>query len=151
VRASRSAVIGATAWLAVVLVCSTLVWTVISRAGEGVTADEPSTRGPSTSTPRDTRTPAPPPPTSPATTPGSSEAAVERTWSGTGGVVVVVCRGAAAELGPASPDTGFAIDVDDTGPDRVQVEFEGQGDNDAETRVRAWCVDGEPTFEVDSD
>ena len=25
------------------------------------------------------------------------------------------------------------------------------GDNDAETRVRAWCVDGEPTFEVDSD
>ena len=124
---------------------------MISRAGEGVTADQPSTRGPSTSTPRDTITPAHPPPTSPATTPGSSEAAVERTWSGTGGVVVVVCRGAVAELGPASPDTGFAIDVDDTGPDRVQVEFEGQGDNDAETRVRAWCVDGEPTFEVDSD
>ena len=56
VRASRSTVIGAAAWLAVVLVCSTLVWTVISRAGEGVTADEPSTRGPSTSIPRDTST-----------------------------------------------------------------------------------------------
>ena len=150
-RASRSTVIGAIAWLAVVLVCSTLVWTVISRAGEGVTADETPTRGPSTSTPRDTSTRANPPPTSPATTPGSSDAVVERTWSGTGGVVVVVCRGAAAELGPASPDTGFAIEVDDTGPDRVQVEFEGQGDNDAKTRVRAWCVDGEPTFEIDSD
>ena len=159
-RASRSTVIGAIVWLAVVLVCSTLVWTVISRAGEGVTADETPTRGPSTSTPRDTSTPANTPPTSPSeTTPGTSTPpatpstplAVERTWSGVGGVVTVVCRGAAAELGPATPYTGFAIEVDDTGPGRVEVEFEGQGDNDAKTRVRAWCVDGEPTFEVDSD
>jgi len=150
VRASRSTVIGATVWLAVVLVCSTLVWTVISRAGEGVTADETPTRGQTTSTPRDTRTPASPSPTSPENTPGASDA-VERTWSGTGGVVVVICRGAAAELGPARPNTGFAIEVDDTGPRRVQLEFEGQDDDDAKTRVRAWCVDGEPTFEVDSD
>jgi hypothetical protein len=151
VRASRSTVIGATVWLAVVLVCSTLVWAVISRAGEGVTADQTPTRGQTTSTPRDASTPTKPPPTSPKGTPSSPDAAVERTWSGTGGVVVVVCRGAAAELGPASPDTGFAIEVDETGPRRVQVEFEGQGDNDAKTRVRAWCVDGESTFEVDSD
>ncbi|HET9423086.1 MAG TPA: hypothetical protein VFO49_18250, partial [Nocardioides sp.] len=94
-RASRSAVIGAIVWLAVVLVCSTLVWTVISRAGDGVTADEPPTRGPSTSTPRDTSTPANPPPTSPERTPGSSSppadpstpSVIERTWSGVGGVV----------------------------------------------------------------
>jgi len=162
VRASRSTVLGAAAWVAVVLVCSTLVWTVISRAGEGVTSDEPSARGSTTSAPRESGTSAPPSPTSPTTTRGTpstpsqpedppTPSAVERTWSGAGGVVVVVCRGAAAELGQALPDNGFSVEVDDTGPDRVEVEFEGQGDNDAKTRVRARCVNGEPTFEVDAD
>ena len=66
-------------------------------------------------------------------------------------MVVVVCRGAAAELGPTRPDTGFMTEVNDTGPQRVEVEFEGSGENDAETRVRASCVDGEPSFEVDTD
>ena len=164
-RASRSTVLGAAAWVAVVLVCSTLVWTVISRAGEGVTSDDPSARGSTTSAPRESGTSAHPSPTSPTTTPGSpgspgspsqpedppTLSAVERTWSGVGGVVVVVCRGAAAELGPALPDNGFSVEVDDTGPDRVEVEFEGQGDNDARTRVRARCANGEPTFEVDAD
>ncbi len=42
-------------------------------------------------------------------------------------------------------------EVNDTGPQRVEVEFEGSGENDAETRVRAECVNGEPSFDVDTD
>ena len=161
----RSTLIYVAIWVGVVMVCSTLVWAVISRAGEGVTSEETPGRSPSTSGPRGSGTPdtaptvspSPSPSTSSGTTPASptspvdpsTSSAVERTWSGVGGVVVVVCRGAAAELGTARPDTGFAIEVNDTGPDRVEVEFEGSGDSDTETRVRATCVDGEPLFEID--
>ena len=158
----RSTLIYTAIWVGVVLVSSTLVWAVISRAGEGVTSEEPPVRSPSTSVPRGTGTPATGPTVSPSASPStlgsptapldpSTLSAVERTWSGVGGVVVVVCRGAAAELGTARPDTGFAVEVDDTGPDRVEVEFEASGDGDARTRVRAECVNGEPAFEVDSD
>jgi len=153
VNVPRSTLIYTAIWVGVVLVSSTLVWAVISRAGEGVTADEPPVRSPTTSVPRGTGTPATGPSVSPSTSPldPSTLAAVERTWSGVGGVVVVVCRGPAAELGTARPDTGFAVEVDDTGPDRVEVEFEASGDGDARTRVRAEWVNGEPAFEVDSD
>jgi hypothetical protein len=161
VRASRFTVIFTATWLAVVVVCSTLVWAVISRAGEGVTSGETPERSESTSSPRNTGTPSTAPTISPSTAPNSSPpspgetpptpTAVERTWSGVGGVVVVVCRGTAAELRAATPDDGFAVEVDDTGPDRVEVEFEGRGDSDARTRVRVECVEGEPSFEVDAD
>ena len=159
-------------WVGVVLVCSTLVWAVISRAGEGVTSGQAPERSASTSSPRvtglpstaptispsasPTTSPTSPPPTEPTSAPTSSASppaptAVERTWSGVGGVVVVVCRGTAAGLNSATPDDGFVVEVDDTGPGRVEVEFEGQGDSDARTRVRAECVNGEPLFDVDSD
>jgi hypothetical protein len=162
VNVPRSTLIYTAVWVGVVVVCSTLVWAVISRAGEEVTSEEPPTRNPSTSVPRATGTTATAPTISPSdtpsTTPGSpttpvdpSLTAVERTWSGVGGVVVVVCRGTAAELGTARPDTGFMTEVKDTGPQRVEVEFEGSGENDAKTRVRAECVNGEPSFEVDTD
>ena len=159
----RSTLIYTAVWVGVVVVCSTLVWAVISRAGEGVTSEEPPTRSPSTSVPRGTGPPATAPTISPSDSPSTTPSspttpvdpstltAVERTWSGPGGVVVVVCRGAAAELGPARPDTGFMTEVNDTGPQRVEVEFEGTGENDAKTRVRAQCVNGEPSFDVDTD
>ena len=159
----RSTLIYTAIWVGVVVVCSTLVWAVISRAGEGVTSEEPPTRNPSTSVPRGTGPPDTAPTLSPSDSPSTTPAspttpvdpstvtAVERTWSGAGGVVVVVCRGTAAELGTARPDNGFMTEVNDTGPQRVEVEFEGSGENDAETRVRAECVNGEPSFEVDTD
>lgn len=63
--------------------------------------------------------------------------------------MVVTCRGDRAELDAAQPDPGYRVRVRDRGPDRVEVEFEGQ--DGAETRVRAECVSGEPRFEVDVD
>ncbi len=44
--------------------------------------------------------------------------------------------------------TGYRVEVDDRGPDRVEVEFEGS-DSDHRARVRAACADGVPVFEVD--
>ncbi|MBS45935.1 MAG: hypothetical protein CMH83_22735 [Nocardioides sp.] len=78
---------------------------------------------------------------------------MRRTWTGSAGVVTVECRGAAASLVGAQPSAdGYYVEVKDRGPGRVEVEFEGRGDEDgAETRVRAECVGGTPTFEVRSD
>ena len=50
------------------------------------------------------------------------------------------------ELQAATPAPGFAVEVDDAGPTRVRVEFEGQ-DDDARVEVR-W--DG-GTLDIDVD
>jgi hypothetical protein len=40
------------------------------------------------------------------------------------------------------------VEVKDRGPERVEAEFEGRGEQEgAETRVRAECVSGVPEFE----
>lgn len=63
------------------------------------------------------------------------------------------CTGTRAALDAAQADAGYWVSVDDGGPDRVEVDFEGQGENeDAGTRVRATCgASGRPVFEVDVD
>lgn len=76
---------------------------------------------------------------------------VRRTWQGQGGLVTVECRGSSASLVSAIPDSGFGVEVDDRGPDRVEVEFEGRGEIDARSRIRSSCVGGAPTFETDLD
>jgi hypothetical protein len=45
---------------------------------------------------------------------------------------------------------GYAVEVDDRGPDWVEVEFEADDGSETRVRVRASCVDGVPAFEVDS-
>lgn len=158
----RVVVAAAAAWLVVVVVGSVLAWAVISRAGEevsGDTTDIPSTTrsGPSdptrsTGPTDDPSSPSSSDPTSSASTsasPGGKP--VQRTWQGLGGFVVAECRGAAAGLIGAQADSGFVVEVKDRGPEHVDVEFEGQGDSQQESRVRAECVDGVPLFEVDTD
>jgi hypothetical protein len=167
-RVSRPILIGVAAWLLVVVVGSTMVWAVISRAGEGVVSADPPTSSaqpttepttdpskhptrrptitddPTSASPSATGSSAPPPTAEP----------VRRTWQGLGGTVVVSCTGAAVSLVGAQPDSGFSVEVHDRGPNRVEVQFEGRdddsgGEGEDETRVRATCTGGVPAFEID--
>jgi hypothetical protein len=158
----RTVVLGVLAWVLVVTAGATLVWTVISRAGEGVAGDLPVTATETTSpreTPseRATRTASPSessssPAPSQSTPSSSSEEPVaepaRRAWQGAAGIVIAECRGSAISLKGAQPASGWSVEVDDTGPDRVRVEFES---GDARTRVEARCAGGAPEFEVDVD
>jgi hypothetical protein len=121
---------------------------VISRAGEGVA----STAQPDVGDPAATRTPSPEPEREPEASsrepreqPGN-----RRTWHGAAGYVTVACDDGAASLPSAGPNPGWRIEIDDTGPDEVRVEFE-VGDGDGRVRVEAVCRTGAPVFEVDSD
>ena len=150
-------------WVVVAAAGATLAWAVISRAGDGVSggldslstaaasgsAGDPAagvtiTRSPSSS------------PSSPTSSPsgvsstgeGSADptqdlAVVARTWEGTAGLVSAECRGLAVSLTGATPHSGYAVEVDDTGPDRVRVEFET---DETRIRVEAECVGGAPVF-----
>lgn len=161
----RSVLLAVTAWVVVVALGSTMVWAVISRAGEGVVASndpdpaadssaadvEPSSPSPSptpTDTPTSTSTPSPSRTPSPTGSPPTP--AVERgTWEGAAGRVVVQCVGATISLVGAQPYGGYGIEVDARGPSRVEVEFERADDSDSRRRVRATCLDGLPRFEID--
>jgi hypothetical protein len=165
-RVSRPILVGAAAWVLVVALGSTLVWAVISRAGDGVVSAEAPTSSPQPSDPtavpttRPTITGDPSSPTSGSpsasatgsTSPPVPASPVQRTWQGLGGTVQVSCTGTAASLVYAQPDDGFTVEVHERGPDRVEVRFEGRDDeSDNESRVRAACVAGVPAFEVDTD
>jgi len=134
-RVSRPILVAVAAWLVVVAVGSTLVWAVISRAGDGVvSADSPASSAQPTGSPT----------TRPTIT--------RRTWQGVGGTVAVTCRGTSVSLDSAQPDSGFTIEVHERGPQRVEVRFEGRDDeSDDKSRVRAGCAGGLPVFEVDTD
>ena len=72
------------------------------------------------------------------------------TWSGAAGTVTTRCTGSRIELAGASASAdGYVVEVDDRGPDRVRVEFEGRGDETVpETRVEAHCAAGRPSYDV---
>jgi hypothetical protein len=166
-RVSRSVLVAVAAWVLVVALGSTLVWAVISRAGDGVvTADSPTSADPTTETTGPTQRPttrptitddptsddptSEPPPATGSTAPPAATTAVRRSWQGLGGTVTVTCRGAAVSLDSAQPDSGFTIEVHERGPERVEVRFEGRGEeDDSKSRVRATCRAGVPVFEVD--
>lgn len=144
----RTVVSAVVAWLAVVAVGSTVVWLVISRAGDGIApasapsiAPSPPATGPSTTPPHTDR---------PSTPASSGPTAQRRTWQGAGGLVTVECVGDAISLVATSPDAGFVVDPEDRGPDEVRVAFEGQGEEGRETSVRARCEGGLPVFEADT-
>ena len=153
----RGFVLGAVAWVVVVTAGALLVWTVISDAGAGVAGDLPAKAVTSTAGPQASGQSAPtatPTATGPAT-PSTSVSAppgdepVRRSWEGAAGAVVAECRGGAIALSSARPSSGWSVEVDDSGPDDLRVEFESA--DDARVRVEASCVDGAPSFTVDSD
>jgi hypothetical protein len=85
----------------------------------------------------------------PAPTAGPSPASnvVARTWDVLGGAVGAQCRGGAVELLYATPLDGWTVEVKHAGPDRVEVELRR---GEAETKVRAGCVDGVPQEQVEA-
>lgn len=165
----RRSVLAVLAWLAVVAVGSTVVWAVISRAGDGIapTADSgvvatSSGTGPAAPA-SSTRPPSRPPSRSPTRSPSRSPhrspgdpnspagpAAERRTWQGAGGLVIAECRGSAVALVSYSADPGFRVEVGDRGPEQLEVHFEGQGEEGRETELKAACVAGVPEFDVSS-
>lgn len=174
-RLPRSTLAAFGVWLLVVAVGSALVWAVISRAGEGVVSSEslsvPSASGgPAGTAPvpslSPTGSPTDGPTAGPTDTPSdrlsdspsdepsgvSSGPPVSRTWQGLGGTVVASCSGTAVGLVGAHPDDGFAVEVRERGPRRLDVEFEEHGEgSERKTRVRATCSGSVATFDVESD
>ncbi len=151
----RRFVLGAVVWVLVVTAVAAVVWTVISDAGAEVAGDLPVTTVTSTTTSTTSGQPAPDRPSEtgtaapPTSAPEQAAGPRRRTWQGAAGVVVAECRGGAIALGGARPASGWSIEVDHTGPDDLRVEFENA--DDARVRVEAACVDGIPSFVVDSD
>ena len=87
-----------------------------------------------------------------STTPPASTgpSASRRTWSGTGGSVVVECTGSRIRLVAAQPDGGFAVEVGNRGPEAVEVAFHGRGEEERESEVHAVCAGGTPRFAAES-
>lgn len=91
----------------------------------------------------------PPPSSSPSSPKPTQDSGVRRTWQGSAGAVTVECRGGSISLEGAQPNSGWSIEIDRSGPEEVQVDFESN-DGDRRTRVQAECVGGTPRFEVDT-
>jgi hypothetical protein len=124
-------------------------------SGPGPSAPPPSSPGPGPAPgpgpgPGPTSSPSSPPPQSspPPSQPPAEQQGVRRTWQGNAGSVTVECRGAQIELLGAQPNTGWSVEVEDRGPDRVRVDFE-RTNGERRTRVEAVCVGGTPRFEID--
>ncbi len=173
----RTVALAVAAWLVVVIAGATLVWAVISQAGQDVVDDpdaapaadgtngaDPSPGGTFSSSPSPSRSPSGSPtespsgpsPSGPSSGPSSGGGVpvtgtpVTRAWQGAAGYVAAQCTGSVIRGAGAHPNSGWTIEVDDNGPDRVRVEFE-TSDGDQDVRVEAFCVDGVPTFQVDAD
>ncbi len=144
----RSVFAAVAAWLAVVALGSTVVWTVISRAGDGIapTADpgvvatSSSPGGSTGSSPSASQGPSAGAPVGPV--------AVRRTWQGAGGLVIASCRRSSISLVSSSADLGFRVEIGSRGPEELELAFEGQGEEGRETTVKARCLAGTPEFDV---
>jgi hypothetical protein len=64
------------------------------------------------------------------------------------GTVVVRFDGTGVALVSASPAPGYAVDIEDAGPPRVELEFEGDGDD---VRFRARFEAGELVVSLERD
>ncbi|MDQ3500874.1 MAG: hypothetical protein M3488_07880 [Actinomycetota bacterium] len=72
----------------------------------------------------------------------------QTTLNSGGGSIIVSYRPEEVRLESVVPQAGFAYEINDDGPDRVEVEFEA---GDAKYRLRAeWTSDGFVT-EVEAD
>jgi len=159
-RPRRAVALGVAAWVVVAVAGAVLVWGVISRAGDGVSSGiealpsaEPSgePRSPSGSpdrSPTESSSSLRPTASSGTSSPPSSATPVARTWHDSAGAVSAECRGATIRLTGSTAYSGYSLEVDERGPDRVRVEFETE---ERRTRVEAECSGGEPVFSVDRD
>jgi hypothetical protein len=139
---------GIVAWLALAVAASAAAWGAVavvgdrgnlspvalpsSRTGSGEgTATRPPGSDPSTPEPGETGQPG-----------GATD-----TLGSPGGRVVVRCSSAqSVDQVAASPNPGFVMVQESTGPDEVEVEFVGEDD---QWRIRARCRDGVIDGEVD--
>lgn len=153
--ARRAVTLWVVGWVVVAAAGATLTWAVISRAGTGVSGGLEAVPGAATTgAPEATVTGSTlsPSPTGSSTggTGGTggpaTDSPVSRTWEGAAGVVSVSCRGAVISRDSAFAYSGYVMEEDDVGPDRVRVEFEN---DDGRTRVEARCVGGVPAFSDD--
>lgn len=140
---------------------------IVARTGPTTAAPSPDrTRppaSPSSSAPKPSGRPSSPataPTPAPATTPADpstspapeADATVQRrTWQGPGGFVSAECRGSRISLQAAQADAGFAVQVDERGPEEVHVHFEGREDEGRESEVEGRCRDGVPVFVAHSE
>jgi hypothetical protein len=145
VGSARVAVAGVV-WLLVVAGASLVTWTVIDDAGRDV-VNASAEQGSASPRPGPTSEAPTAEPTSDARQP--SPRLRVATWEGDAGSVVVRCRGPVASLAAATPADGWAVEVADRGPDRVEVELR-RDDPDGRTRLRSECVRGMPGFTVDT-
>lgn len=60
--------------------------------------------------------------------------------------MVIRHRPGEVELQAATPAAGYSVEIDDSGPDRVRVEFESE---DADIRVEAEWEGGELVVSID--
>jgi len=65
-----------------------------------------------------------------------------------GGQLAASCRGSAIQLTYATPANGWEMRLNDSGPEKVNVEF-FEGDTD--TKVEASCLGGRPVKKSESD
>jgi len=139
-----------------------LAWTAVSAVGGQVTSPPAGSLTPSqvaaaatlpvtttTAPPQPGGTDVPPPaPTTPPEEPSTTTTTApssSQTFESAGGSVGVVCSGATASLGFATPRAGYATEVHDTGPQRVEVRFEGDA---GKSRVTVTCTAGRPDAEI---
>lgn len=97
------------------------------------------------------KSPAPQKPSSPTLRAPVVPTSQDRTFSATGGQVSVRCTGNVIQLRIAQPDNGWRVQVENAGPDQIEVAF-GTGDEERHggTKVTAVCVGGTPVFRVES-
>ena len=126
--------------------------TTVPGAGPSATTS-PTTAAPATAT--TTAPPAVPststttarPPTTPGTAPPpAASESWTRTATGRGGTVTVRFTATTVELVVATPASGYTVEVDDAGPDRVRVSFDG---GEQETRIEARPGEDAPTVAED--
>lgn len=108
--------------------------TTVTTAAAGLPASTTtsSTVGPSTSTPSASST--------------STAAPVVAARRTRGGTVVVTLQDGRLSLVSATPAAGYSVEVEDAGPDKIAVTFEGPEDD--EVRVQAAVSGDEVAFEV---
>ncbi len=154
---TRAVVLGAAAWFAAAGATGTVAWravSVLNAGGENTgllsAAEVHSALGDAkaraAASPRAGTTPSPV-----AVPSASSGPEVARTWAVTGGTVAASCTGDVIALLYATPQDGWTVEVHSSGPRSLEVELHRA---EAESRVRASCVAGEPVpdlSDVDDD
>lgn len=148
------------AWILALVVTTLITWQIVGLADSQV-GDSPvvaslattapptdsSTSVPTTNSSSSSST-APSPSVTTSTTAPSSTSAESwslRTVDTSGGSVVVRYRPGEVRLQAATPAPGYEVEIDDAGPPRVRVEFEGA---DSEVRVEIRWEDGGLDIEV---